>query len=190
MLILAALPALAAPAGYKETQTTENCSLYLGPAAANGVVPMHAECTWKGVDLAKLDAFFSRWEEHATVFSTIVSSTVEGTEGTSAIVRQVHHSKGISDRECVLKMDKTTIAGGFRYAWTLHGPAPTVAEGHVPVAFDDGYWEFTAVDGGVRAVHHLEYDPGGSVPSFLVRWFQTSGLETIVHEIEAYARAH
>src|SRR5688500_1229928 len=98
-MLIFALPALAAPAGYKQTKTTESCALFLGPAAANGVVPMHAECTWPGLDLAKLDAMFSRWQDHDDFFSTIVSSDVERTDGSAVIVRQVHRSKGISDRE-------------------------------------------------------------------------------------------
>lgn len=189
MLTLALSAALAAPAGYKQTKTTDTCQLFLGPAAGNGVVPMHAECTWPGVDLAKLDAAFSRWQDHDDLFTTIVSSDVERTDGSAAIVRQVHRSKGISDREALLRMEKTAVEGGHRYAWTLVSEPFTVGDERVAVPFDTGYWEFTAVDGGVKAVHHLEYDPGGSVPSFLVHWFQTSGLQAIVTELEAYARS-
>ena len=182
--------AQAAPPGFSQTKTTDRCTLYLGEALDNGVVPMRAECHFPTVDQAKLDAAFSRWEDHDLPFATVLSSDVVRTSGPVAWVRQVHAVKGVSDREGVLRMERTAIDGGHRYGWTLDTTPTEVGDGRVPIGFDDGFWEFTAhPDGGVAAIHQLAYDPGGRVPGFLVRWFQTSGLATIVEEMEAWATA-
>ncbi|MCA9491428.1 MAG: hypothetical protein KC621_15960 [Myxococcales bacterium] len=181
--------ALAAPPNYRPTRSTEHCQMFLGPAMDNGVVPMHAECTWPGVTLEKADALFSSWASHDEIFSSIVSSEVERMDGGVAYVRQVHRAKGISDREALLKMQKTQVDGGLRFGWTLE-PSEARDSGHVMVAFDTGYWEFRDGPDGLVVVDHLEYDPGGSVPGFLVRWFQTSGLETVLSELETWMTTH
>jgi Cu2+-exporting ATPase len=40
----------------------------------------------------------------------------------------------------------------------------------------------------LKADDRILVRPGGSVPGFLVRWFQTRGLTAVVEEIEAYAK--
>ena len=101
--------AVAAPPGFKETKAMDQCTLYLGPPLDNGVVPMRAECHFPDVDLAKVDAAFSRWADHDLPFSTVLGSDVVRTEGDTTWVHQVHAMKGVSDRECILKMNKTAI---------------------------------------------------------------------------------
>ena len=39
-------------------------------------------------------------------------------------------------------------------------------------------------------VYELRYDPGGSVPGFVVRWFQGSGVRTLVGELRSWAESH
>ena len=189
MLITLLLPVVfAAPPGFEATKSTERCQLYLGPALANGVVPMRAECHWLTVDLNKLTDAFSRWDDHDVPFDSVLSSDVVRAEGEVAWVHQVHAVKGVSDRECRLRMQRSPIAGGHRFEWTLDNGDLKPADGRVLVGYDDGFWEVTADPaGGVRAVHQLAYDPGGRVPGFLVRWFQTSGLVDIVTEMETWA---
>lgn len=190
MWILLAGLAIGAPPGFEQTKKTERCTLYLGAALANGVVPMRAECHFPEADPARLQAAFSRWEDHDLPFATVLSSDVLRTEGGVAWVHQVHAVKGVSDREGVLRMEKTAIEGGTRFSWTLDNGDLKPADGRVLIGHDDGFWEITThPDGGTRAVHQLAYDPGGSVPGFLVRWFQTSGLANIVTEMERWAIA-
>ncbi|MEZ4238491.1 MAG: hypothetical protein R3F59_20530 [Myxococcota bacterium] len=187
-LALSAAVAAAAPPGFTETKTTDHCTLFLGPALSNGVVPMRAECRFPSADLQKLLAAFSNYDDHDVPFATVKASDVVRTEGDVAYVKQVHAVKGVSDREGVLKMTKTAIPGGARFAWTLDTAAGPPSDGRVAIGFDDGFWELTADPaGGVHAVHQLSYDPGGKVPGFLVRWFQTSGLAAIVGEMETWA---
>ncbi len=181
--------ALAAPQGYKITKNTEHCELSLGPAMGNGVVPMRAECHFPDIAPERMHTLMAAFGDHDEYWSTVVSSDVLRTDGSRTWVKQVHRSKGIADREVILVMERKTVDGGYRYTWTLDNAGLEPASGNVAADWDDGYWEITADPaGGVRAVHQLAYGPGGSVPGFLVRWFQTSGLQVIVEEIEAYAK--
>ena len=181
--------ALAAPPGFKVTKNTDHCELSLGPALATGTVPMRAECHWPDVAPDKVHALLGAWGDHDRYWSSVAQSDVQRTDGARSWVHQVHQSKGISDRECVVVMSSESISGGTKYQWTLDQGDLTVEKGRVKVAQSDGYWEITAhPDGGTKAIHQLAYDPGGSVPGFLVRWFQTSGLTAVVTEIEAYAK--
>lgn len=192
MLTLLIGAALAAPQGYTVTKTTDDgCELSLGEPEADGVVPMRAECTWTDVDLATFERKLGDWAGHDEIFEVVVDSTVQQTDGDRALVYQKHRSKGISDREILLWMKHDTIDDWERYAWTrATGEALEVADGNVAAARSDGYWQAKAAPGGgIVVVHWLAYDPGGSVPGFLVRWFQTSGLETNVAEMHAALKA-
>jgi len=181
--------AIAAPPGFKVSKTTTHCELSLGAPLGNGVVPMRAECHWADIAPEKVHALMAAWADHDLYFSAVSASDVLRTDGSRVWVHQVHVAKGISDREAILVMEKKPIPGGFRYGWTLDNAGLTVATDRVAAAWDDGFWEVSAhPQGGTLAVHQLAYDPGGSVPSFLVRWFQTSGLTAVVEELEAWAR--
>lgn len=178
----------AAPSGYKVTVADhEGCELSLGPAAADGVVPMHAECDWADVTIDRFRSVMSDWAGHDEVFTVIVSSEVRRSAGDRALVYQLQRTKGISDREVLMWMWHETVSGADRYAWTTAAEeALTVQDGNVRCARSDGYWQAAAnPTGGVHVVHQLEYAPGGSVPGFLVRWFQTSGLQTNLSEVHA-----
>jgi len=190
-LLLLASSAWALPPGFHETKTTQYCQLALGKAGPNGVVPMRAECHWPHIEPDKLHGLMGAWGDHDLYFSSVVSSDVQKTDGGRSWVHQVHRAKGISDRECVVVMEKTSIDGGARYGWTVDNGGLVVEKGRVEVAQSDGFWEIRPhADGGTAAVHQLSYDPGGSVPGFLVRWFQTSGLTAVVTELESYAASN
>lgn len=187
MFALLVSAALAAPAGYSVTVADhEGCQIANGPAMKDGVVPIHAECWWPDVSLDKFKSVMSDWHGHAAVFTVIVESEVRR-PGDRALVYQLQRSKGISDREILMWMWHENAGGADRYAWTTAAEEPlTVKDGNVRVARSDGYWQAKADPrGGVLVTHHLEYNPGGSVPGFLVRWFQTSGMETNLSEVHA-----
>lgn len=189
--VLAAI-ALAAPAGFEVTKEgVSGCTLMLGQPDA-GVVPMRAECRWPDVTAEEFDALFSKWEDHEAYFSTISESDVLSRPAGKVEFRQVHTTRGISDREVVLLGERTALdGGGFRYAWTLSPHQLTVSGGRVAPERDDGFWEVRPnPEGGVDVVHQLTYDPGGRVPGFVVRWFQTSGLATVVTDLHEYLTTH
>jgi hypothetical protein len=181
--------ALAAPPGYKVTKTADNdaCELSLGPAGNDGVVPMHAECYWADVSIDKFNTKMAKYSDHDDYFQSVVTSDVRSTSGDRTLVWQQHHSSGISDREVLLWM-KHSVENGFdRYGWTLATEQKLdVQSGHVAADRDDGWWEAKAdPKGGIRVIHELNYGPGGSVPGFIVRAFQSGGLQTNVEDLHA-----
>lgn len=181
-----AAAALAAPDGWTVTeQTYEGCELSLGPADKAGVVPMRAECWWPEVTMQSWTTKMGNWAYHDEIWTAVAQSEVKRNAGDRVLVWQRHQAKGIADREVLLWMwHETRPDGAERYAWTKASEeALLVADGRVEVAASDGYWEARPdPQGGVRIVHELRYAPGGSVPGFLVRWFQGSGFETNVAE--------
>ncbi len=184
-------PALAAPAGYSvNVASYEGCELSLGSTMSDGVVPIHADCYWPDVTIDKFRAVMGDPVKHADVFTVIVKSEIRRPASTpdgKALVYQLQRSKGISDREVLLWMNHTVVGGADRYGWTTaSGEALTPADGNVKVERSDGYWQAAADPrGGVQVSHQLEYAPGGSVPGFLVHWFQTSGVETNLTEVHS-----
>jgi hypothetical protein len=109
--------------------------------------------------------------------------------GGGAIFQQVHVATGMSDRGATVHYTTEAIAGGTRYAWRL--AASQKATDLVPCKLDTGLWEVTAnANGTAHVVYELRYDPGGSVPGFLVRWFQGPGTKTLVGELKRWVETH
>lgn len=188
-LLLTASSALAAaPAGYKELTTGNDCAVYRGPAAADGIAPVYVECTWPDVSTAKLHAALSDWAGHAKVHGTIITSEVVKSEGGRDLVRQEHKLSGVSNREVEIWMEKKAVEGGFTYSWTNAAPV-TPEKGNVATTKHVGSWTVTdAPGGGASIVYKLAYNPGGSVPGFLIRWFQGSGTIETTEELRAVGR--
>ncbi len=183
LALLVLSSALAAPPGYTVSKSdTNGCTLYLGPADAQGVKSMRAECVWPDVKLDTFKAKMGDWAGHATMFSTVAESNVKKA-GDKALVYQRHSTSGIADREIMIWMQHETVDGMERYSWKrADGESLTVKSGNVECPRSTGYWEAKAEGSGITVVHELSYDPGGRVPGFIVRWFQTSGLEATVAE--------
>jgi hypothetical protein len=128
--------------------------------------------------------------DHDRYFSAVEVCDVIGTSGGQELAVQVHVASGISDREVVLLFGKEPIASGMRYTWTMAPDQSSARRGMVAVGMDTGMWEITSTPAGAHVVYELRYDAGGSVPGFLVRWFQGSGLRALVGELRAWAETH
>lgn len=186
MLLLAL--AGAAPPDFRETRTdvADGCTLYLGPAESDGVVPMRAECTWPDVTVDQFKTAYGDWTKHAEIYQSIGSSVLVSSTGNTATVRQTHEAGGIKTREMVIDGTTTERTDGVRYEWHKNPGDQGITSGNVEATRSDGYWDVTTrPEGGVFAVHQLSYEPGGSVPGFLVRWFQTGGLQAIAEDTRA-----
>lgn len=190
MILLLVASALALPPDYKQTKEASGCVLALGPADAQNDVPMYAECRWPDVTLERASELMGNWAGHDGLFSTVVTSDVRSTANGVTMAEQTHRAKGIADRQIVLTMQAETVGDGQKFSWKQAPGEPLeLAKGNVLCERSEGYWEFHPhADGGVTVVHSLFYDPGGSVPGFLVRWFQTSGLENTVTEFRSAAQ--
>lgn len=183
--------ALAAPAGYSVSDADYNgCELSLGPTQSDGFRAMHAECHWSDVTLAAFESKFADYSKHDDVFSTVAESKIQRTDASRTLVHQRHVLSSLSDRE-VLQWMEWKMEGDYRVSsWvTATGEPLTPASGNVKSIRSDGYWKVrTSEKGGVDVIYELDYNPGGSVPGFLVRWFQASGLQTTVDELHAYLK--
>ena len=190
LLLVILSTTIATPPGYTVTEEdVEGCTLSLGQEDDQGDRPMRAECLWPDVSLATFNTRMADWAGHAAIFSTVAESEVLREESGRALVRQRHTTRGISDREILLWMKHEKVDGYDRYSWTrAREEKLEPGDGTVAGERSDGYWQARAEGEGVRVVHELTYDPGGSVPGFIVRWFQTSGLEKTVEEAHAALR--
>ena len=178
----------AAQAGWTPNGAEHGCTFFLG-SSQGSVQPVRAECDWP-IAPQKLHAIVANQSMHDEIFSTVAESVVTGpAPAGGTLVRQVHVATGMSDREATMVYANDTLPNGTRYNWKLAPTQPPITR--VPVAKNAGYWEITAgANGGSHVVYELGYDPGGSVPGFLVRWFQGSGTKTLVGELRKWAETH
>lgn len=171
-------------AGWTETAQDGGCHFFSG-SPQGAVTPLRAECDWP-LPVEKLQAAVLDFGRHDDYFSSVEESTVLS----PGLARQVHVASGISNRALMVKFWNESIPGGMRYSWTRADDQTGMdAYGVVPVR-DDGKWEITTGATGAHVVYELNYDPGGSVPSFIVRAFQGGGFRTLVLELKAWVESH
>jgi hypothetical protein len=191
LLLLSALTAVdaAPPAGFKQTDQAHGCTFYKGPKDANSNETLFADCYWPEATPEKMDQLLLRWDRHFTYYTTVTKSDVVGKKGDKTRVRQVHEAAGISDREVMLLMWKAPAKGGQRYQWTKDtDQSGRTDDGVLPDQDDGGWTVIPDPRGGVRVEYDLLYDPGGSVPGFVVRWFQGTGFVDLVGEMRSAAK--
>jgi hypothetical protein len=97
-------------------------------------------------------------------------------------VRQVHTASGISDRAAVVEWTVTPVEGGARYAWSKSDDQSAIDGRGLEATECAGSWEVVEREGGARVVYEMRYAPGGSVPFFLMRWFQGAGIRGVLAE--------
>ncbi len=181
--------AIAAPEGYKLVKETEDCTLFSGPVDKNGVAPMFAECHWPEVAPENLQAMLGVFEAYNDYIFAIESCTIVRTEGERTLVHQVQNAPAIANREVVVWMEKIPVEGGFRFTWKNDPNEPiSMASGSVRAPRNEGYWEVTAhPETGSVVFHAVTYDPGGRVPSWLVRKFSIGGLSDVMKQVRGLA---
>lgn len=172
-------------AGWSENGEDGGCRFFTG-SPDGSVTPLRAECDWQ-LPPEKLQAAIADFGRHDDYFTSVVESTVVS----PGLARQVHQASGISNRAVMVKFWTEEIPSGKRYSWArASDQAPVTDLGVVPIR-DDGKWEVTpGAGGGSHVVYELYYDPGGSVPGFIVRAFQGSGFRTLVLEMKAWVSSH
>jgi hypothetical protein len=187
--MLSLLLVTAALAGWTETNVSNDCHFFKGDAEG-AIVPLRAECDWP-IAPTKLMGLLDKIDDHDLYFSSVADSRVVATNGGEHNVYQVHQATGIADREAMLIYTDGDIPGGHRYAWRVNPDQTGITGEKVRLAMDTGKWEITAGQGGgAHVVYELRYDAGGSVPGFVVRWFQGSGVRALVGELRTWAESH
>jgi len=192
-LFLLSLPALGGnvPPGSKMTATENDCTFYALPKNNDGIFGVHVHCEWPEITVVTLDSLLKVWEDHDDYFDTVAISEVLSKNGEITRVHQRHVVSGISDREVTLNMWREVIDKGYRYVFqNAEKQEEKRKSGSVLVPRDDGVWTVVALPrGGVGVDYDLLYDPGGWVPGFVIRWFQTGGMIKIMGELRTRANA-
>lgn len=172
--------------GWEPTATAHGCAFFKGPAEGP-VVPVRAECTWD-LPAPVLHRLLADAAAHHQYFSTLVRSPKVSDVPGGMRVLQLHRAAGIADREVVMRQTQEVVPGGVRYRYQKDPDQSEVSGEHVMVARSEGFWEVTG-DRPLKLVYELRYEAGGSVPGFLVRWFQGAGVRDVLGELYSHAQA-
>ena len=189
MYTIALTLALAAPPGFTEVKSEAGCTLFRGPTEADGVAPMRAECHWPEVAPEALITMLGDYAGYDEAIFAITRCEPLRVDGERTLVHQVQTTRGIATREVLLWMQTSEADGATIVAWSAATGEPLeLAEGNVRAPRNEGAWEIAAhPDGGSRVVHRIAYDPGGSVPSWVVRQFSVNGMLQVMAEVRAKA---
>jgi len=190
MLLALATAFAAAPAGYEEVKSGNGCSIYVGPENSYGIGMVHAECHWPELTVESMDQILGDAGTHDDIYTIIIESTVLSDTDGQLTVKQVHRNPPLDDRELVQLMGRKTDGDAIIHWWTKAKKQPQVADGNVNTQVNTGKWVLSAHDsGGIHLVYVLDYAPGGSVPSFVIRAFQSQGILDFLGDLRTYAAA-
>lgn len=164
-----------------------DCKIVTGKDA-DGVLEATAHCEWQ-MPADRLDSILSVFGDQDRHFSGVAESTVLDVDGEKTLVRQVQQASGISNREVVLEFFSEAIPNGHRYRWHKAKDQSGRNPDHVECEVHEGYWEIVSVGDKTTVDYHLRYLPGGSVPSFLVSAFLSSGVEGALGDLRQAASA-
>jgi len=88
----------------------------------------------------------------------------------------------------VVEWTVAATRGGNRYAWARADNQSATSGQNIVVPVHNGHWEVRPGDGGgSELIYRSHYLPGGTVPEFLVRMFQSSGTEAVLRDFRAIA---
>ena len=161
-----------------------DCPLTTGPK--NGEITVRAECDWP-ISADPVHSTLGAVGNHDRYFANLGESAVLEERDGFVRVRQIHQARGIDDREVVVDWVITPIDGGYRYAWRKSIDQSEASGTRIEVEVHEGMWEITSTPTGTHVVYDMRYLPGGSVPAFLVRWFQASSIEKVLAEARTAA---
>ena len=187
--VLAFALSLPAQAAWSDLGSKHDC--VFSKQEEGEVTALRALCTWN-LPVDKVSAVVANWAVHDDVFGTVASSELVGAlSGGKGRVHQVHEVSGMTDREIFMDVSMSPIDGGTRYTHAKAANQAGLDPERVEVGRDDGLWEVKATaDGGCTVLYELRYDPAGSVPGFLIKWFQGSGFKDMMGELRDYVQAH
>jgi hypothetical protein len=178
LVLLCLFPAIVLASDRKVVASRAGCEISVGDRDHRGTDKVIADCVWP-VKPEAVIAVVGKPETHA-----FLSSVEESTRLPDGRVLQVHAASGISDRQITLDFTNMPLPnGGFRTEWRGSAKQEPLRDGLVAAEVDDGAWEVHAEGSGSRVVYELRYNAGGSVPEWVVRAFQKTGVGELVEEM-------
>jgi hypothetical protein len=101
-------------------------------------------------------------------------------------VYQIHDASPADDRAVYLdyqvQKNPTEWILSFQITPTLE--IKPNEKDYIPVKVNQGKWIVRPKPKGVEVELESQYDPGGSVPSFMVNWFVSKGVQTMMDELK------
>ncbi len=167
--------------------SNRDCEMSAG-RGPDGVLEAQARCRWP-IPPDQIEPLLAAWGDQARYFGNVAESTVLESTANRMLVRQVHRASGISDREVVMECVTETVAGGRRYRWNKAPDQSRASGQRVEVAVHEGYWQVAPAADGSIVEYHMRYLPGGSVPSFLVSMFLSSGMQDVLTDLRRAAES-
>lgn len=182
-LALAEEPVVEAEPAWEIVKESEDCSFARGPEAQ-----LVASCTWPDVQAARLDELLSDFAGAQEIWASVESSAIQGEPGSEGTpVFHVHSIPGLSDREILLLWKRVEEDGALRFSWTRAPEQPKVAEGRVNVPRDEGYYLIRSEGEGIALEALFIYEPGGSIPDWVVRATQVTSADVMLGELREAA---
>jgi hypothetical protein len=174
---------LAAPSEYNFVEENENCLYYTGPVQKSGALPIWAECHWKEISLERLDSFLKDIEGQTKSYSSVSDTKILERSKNKIIFWQVHTDPRMSPREgriiCVREMTDKNIT----HRWWLSENQQSPTDDNLLIEEHSGSWTLEEhPDGGVKLRYESLYLPGGNIPAWIVRQFQTSAVIQMLEE--------
>jgi hypothetical protein len=167
----------------------DEACLYTKGEREGHIQPFVAECLWD-VPMAHIVALLSVPEDEDLYYRSVISSDpVEACAEGHTRVRQVHTAMGIPEREIIMRVGSEATATGMRFHWAKDESEAGLKGDMVRVGHNTGSWELSPAGAGTRVVYTIRYDPGGMLPSYLVRMLQNVGVERVIDDLHRHALA-
>jgi hypothetical protein len=174
--------------GFGWGEPNDGCELTEVPAQ-DGEVMVRAVCRWDDVPAERLHALLRDPSIHGQYFSNLGESTIVAERGDVLLVHQLHQASGMSDREIVVEWRVEPVHGGYKYHWQKSSDQSANSGKNVEVEVSTGYWEVVDEGNGAQLRYEVRYLPGGNIPAFLVRMFQSSGMRAVLVELRDTAES-
>jgi len=174
----------AASASLADAASVPGCTVSLVGVNAQNVPTFRGECLWSVApawvatvltDPVRLDAS-----------SSLLKSSKRLADG--RIVNLQNTGWPFEDRQSTLEVaDEPLPGGGVRRRYRLANAQAPLADGAVQVAVDEGAWEVAQHPNGTRVVLEMSYEPGGNLPTRIVRSLSPKYIARGLDELRASA---
>ena len=175
--------------GFGWGEADDGCQLTEEATENSSAVMVRAVCKWDNVSAERLHDLLADPAIHDQYFSNLAESTILEERDGWAKVRQVQQASGMSDREIVVEFRTEEIHGGYKYHWDKSADQSANSGELVEVEISKGYWEVVSDGDGAKLHYQVRYLPGGNIPAFMVRMFQSSGIRAVLAELRATAES-
>ena len=171
---------------WRERERENDCVFY-NTVSKSKNISVRVVCHWK-VAPTQLQEILSSPDRYDEVFSGVSESVLVLKKSNLTRVFQVHSYTGITDRAAFMDYLDTPVPNGRRYSYHKARDQSVVPNRYVLIVQNTGFWEVTRIKSGSLLVFETLYEAGGSVPKFLIRWGQMSGIQNMIKELRAFVQ--